>query len=61
MYKNEEELIKYVKYYLDPKNENERIDKINRAREITLKYFTSKQVIDSFINIDKMVRLNKGI
>ncbi len=61
MYKNEDELVKLVKYYLDPKNENERIDKINRAREITLKYFTSKQVIDSFINIDKMVRLKKGI
>ncbi|MBQ8751366.1 MAG: glycosyltransferase [Alphaproteobacteria bacterium] len=41
MWKSKEELIELVKYYLDPKNESERIEKANRAREITLKNFTA--------------------
>jgi len=35
MYKNDEELINLVKYYLDPKNEEERLAKIKKARETT--------------------------
>ena len=42
LYKNKEELIEKVKYYLDPKNENERKEKAKKAQEITLKHFTAK-------------------
>ena len=41
MWKTKEELIYLVRYYLDPKNEDERKEKINKAREITLKNHTS--------------------
>jgi hypothetical protein len=41
MWKTKEELIKLVRYYLDPKNENERKEKIKKAQKITLKNFTS--------------------
>ena len=48
MWKSKEELIELVKYYLDPKNENERKEKANRAREITLKNFTNQVVAQKF-------------
>ncbi len=55
MYKTKEELVELVKYYLDEANEAERKDKAKRAKEITLKNFTSheaalkfKQIIDTF-------------
>lgn len=41
MWKTKEELIRLVRYYLDPKNENERKEKIKKAQKITLKNFTS--------------------
>ena len=55
MYKTKEELVELVKYYLDEANQAERKDKAKRAREITLKNFTSdvaalkfKQIINTF-------------
>ena len=61
MYKNDEELISLLKYYLDPKNENERLEKIKRANEITLKYFTSDAAVKTFIDIDRDIRKNKKL
>jgi len=53
MWETEEELINLVKYYLNPEHENERKEKAELARQITLKNFTSdiaaqkfKQIID---------------
>ncbi|MBR6663201.1 MAG: glycosyltransferase, partial [Alphaproteobacteria bacterium] len=51
MWKTKEELIEKVKYYLDPKNENERKEKANRAREITLKNFTNQIIAQKFRKI----------
>ncbi len=46
MWKTKEELIQLVRYYLDPKNEDERKEKIKKAQEITLKNFTLKIIGD---------------
>ena len=55
MWKTKEELVEKVKYYLNPKNDEERKEKANRAREITLKHFTKKAVIPLFKDvIDKV-------
>ena len=51
MYKTKEELIELVKYYLDDANEQERKDKAKRAREITLKNFTSDKAALKFHQI----------
>ena len=51
MYKTKEELISLVKYYLDDKNQAERKDKAKRAREITLKNFTSEKAAIKFQQI----------
>ncbi|MBR5599199.1 MAG: glycosyltransferase family 1 protein [Alphaproteobacteria bacterium] len=48
MWKTKEELIEKVKYYLDPQNEAERLEKANRARYITLKNFTAEIVAKKF-------------
>ncbi|MBR5154220.1 MAG: glycosyltransferase family 1 protein [Alphaproteobacteria bacterium] len=56
MWKTEEELVSLVKYYLDPQNENERLEKANRAREITLKNFTAKIAAKKFEDIIKEVK-----
>ena len=40
MWKSGEELVELVRYYLDPKNEQERIEKAKKARDITLNNFT---------------------
>ena len=42
MYKTEEELVELINYYLT--NEKERIEKAQKAKEITLKYFTQKNI-----------------
>ena len=51
MYKSKEELIELVKYYLDDAHEKERKDKAKRAREITIRNFTSEKAAQSFHNI----------
>ena len=51
MYKTKEELVELVKYYLNDKHEKERKDKAKRAREITLKNFTSEKAAQSFHEI----------
>lgn len=48
MWKTDKELIKLIKYYLDPAHEQERLDKANRAREITLHNFTAQMAADKF-------------
>ena len=54
MFKNKEELKDLLDYYLS--HPEERIKKANKAREITLKYFTNKvvckNIIDKAYNID---------
>jgi hypothetical protein len=42
MYKTEEELVELINYYLT--NEKERVEKAQKAKEITLKYFTQKNI-----------------
>ena len=44
------------KYYLAPKNEEERKEKANRAREITLKHFTKKAVAPMFEAVINKIR-----
>lgn len=56
MWKSEDELIELVKYYLDPEHEQERIDKANRARDITLKNFTSEIVAEKFKTVINKIR-----
>ena len=56
MWKTEEELVELVKYYLAPENEAERLDKARRAREITLKYFTTEKVSKQFDRIIKEIK-----
>ena len=51
MWKTKDELIKFVKYYLDPKNEKERIEKAKKARDITLNNFTAEIANSSFMKI----------
>ena len=53
MYKSKEELIDLIKYYLDETNEKERKEKAKRAKEITLKNFTSEKAAQSFHEIIK--------
>ena len=57
MWKTGEELVELVRYYLDPKNEQERIEKAKKARDITLNNFTAENaakkiqfIIDSIGN-----------
>jgi len=55
MWKTENELIELVKYYLNPEHEAERMEKAQRAKEITLKYFTSEIAAEKFKTvIDKI-------
>lgn len=56
MWKTEDELIELVKYYLDPAHEEERIDKANRARDITLKNFTSDITAEKFKTVINKIR-----
>ena len=51
MFKTEEEFVKLINYYLDPKNQKERQEKINQAREITLKYFEINKIASEFAKI----------
>lgn len=51
MWKTEDELIELVEYYLNPEHEEERKDKAERAREITLKNFTSEIAAEKFKDI----------
>ncbi len=53
MYKTDEELIDLLKYYLDPKNEQERLEKAQRAYEITINNFTADIISNKFENIIK--------
>jgi len=55
MYKTEEELVRLVKYYLDPANEAKRLEKAKRAREITLKNFTAEKAAARFDEIIKEI------
>lgn len=48
MWKTEKELVALIKYYLDPTHEDERLEKAQKAREITLKNFTAKQAAEKF-------------
>jgi len=59
MWKTKEELVNLVKYYLDPQNEKERIEKANRAREITLNNFTSEIMAKKLQNIIYNIRKDK--
>ncbi len=59
MWKTEKELVNLIKYYLDPKHEEERLEKAQRAREITLKNFTAKQAAEKFEQIIEDVRREK--
>ena len=49
MYKNEEEFVKLVNYYLN--NKEARLEKAKRAQEITLSKFGSKKVIGEMVDI----------
>ncbi len=59
MYKTKEELIELVKYYLDPKNEAERLNKAQRAKDITLKNFTADIAGEKFDAIIKEIKKNE--
>lgn len=56
MWKDEKELVRLIKYYLDPAHEEERLEKARRAQEITLKNFTAKQAAEKFDEIIKDVK-----
>ncbi len=58
MWKTKEELIELVKYYLDPKNEKERLEKAQKAREITLKNFTVDIVGKKFEDVIMRIKNN---
>ncbi len=60
MWKTEEELVALIKYYLDPANEAERLEKARRAQEITLKNFTTEQTAEKFKRIIEDVKKNKS-
>ena len=60
MWKTEEELIELVKYYLNPEHEQERKEKAERARQITLKNFTSDIAARQFLQIFDKVKNNKN-
>lgn len=59
MWKDEKELVQLIKYYLDPANEAERLEKAKRAQEITLKNFTAKQAAQKFEKIISDVKSDK--
>ncbi len=61
MWQTEEELVQLINYYLDPAHEEERKEKAERARKITLKHFTTKQVGKQFHEIIQEVKRQKGI
>lgn len=61
MWKTEQELIELIKYYLAPEHEQERLEKAQRAREITLKNFTADIVAKKFIEIIDDIKKEKGI
>ena len=61
MWKTNEELVELVKYYLDPKNEKERLEKAQRAKEITLKNFTSDIVGKKFEAIIEDIKNKKKL
>ena len=61
MWKTEDELIELVKYYLDPEHEEERLAKAKRAREITLKNFTSDKAAQKFQTIINDIKQKKGL
>ena len=56
MWKSEDELIELVRYYLAPEHEQERIDKANRAQDITLKNFTSDIIAEKFKTVINKIR-----
>ncbi|MCM1324482.1 MAG: glycosyltransferase [Acetobacter sp.] len=56
MWKNEKELMALVKYYLDPANEAERLEKAKQAQTITLQNFTAKQAAEKIENIIREVK-----
>ncbi len=56
MWKTEKELVELIKYYLDPANEAERLEKAKRAQEITLKNFTAEQTAEKFERIIEDVK-----
>lgn len=49
MYKTEEELVQIIQYYLS--HEEERQEKAKKAKAITLKYFTQKNIAEAFKEI----------
>ncbi len=59
MYRNEDELVALVKYYLDPAHDGERREKAARAREITLMNFTAEKAAKRFEEIIRNVKQNK--
>jgi len=60
MWKTEAELVELIKYFLDPANEDERLDKARHAREITLKNFTSDIVAKQFKQIIKDIKKHQS-
>lgn len=61
MWKTDEELVQLVKYYLDPKNEEERLAKAKKAQQITLENFTIDRTIDKFNDVIDKVKKLKNI
>lgn len=61
MWKTPNELVELVRYYLDPKNEKERLEKANRAREITLKNFTADIAGKKFDKVIEELKKQKGM
>lgn len=61
MYKNHDELIKLVEYYLKPENDEERLKKAQCAYDITLKNFTSDQAAEKFKQIIDDIKKQKNL
>lgn len=61
MWKTEEELVKLVQYYLNPEHEAERLEKAQRAREITLKNFTTEIVAEKIYQIVQEIKKERGL
>jgi hypothetical protein len=61
MWKTPNELVELVRYYLDPKNEKEKLEKANRAREITLKNFTADIAGKKFDKVFEELKKQKGM
>jgi spore maturation protein CgeB len=60
MYKNEEEFVELVKYYLN--NKDEREEKAKKAQEITIKRFGGQKVLGDMMKIiEDYIAKNKDV